>query len=165
MFLGFFWFCLPKSWNLRTGKHTQYLRQESYSENQRARSYINQLSTLGALCSKLNDDLMCRAAALNLNAKQCQLYMQEGRRKVEATSFTHYHETLSNKMLIQWRTHVLGPCRKPNFISIQWVEHPKPYPVLIHWWVLYAILFFAGVQPAFLHVQLYSTFLHCGGIP
>ena len=55
-------------------------------------------ANLVALRLKLNDELMCLTASLNLNAKQCREYMNEGERKVEATSSTRFHNTLSNKI-------------------------------------------------------------------
>ena len=54
--------------------------------------------TLVAFCLKLNDELMFLTTSLNLNAKYCRQHMQEGRRTVEGTGSTRYHNTLWNKI-------------------------------------------------------------------
>ena len=62
---------------------------------------------------------MCLTTSLNLNAKQCQKYMQECGRKVKATVCTRFHNTLWNKIgsdrtsyLIHGQIHTFGFCRK-----------------------------------------------------
>ena len=58
--------------------------------------------------------------------------------KIEAAGSTRFHITLWEKnlcgshLLIHWRTHTLGFCRKPNPISIQWLGHPNPNSLLLH---------------------------------
>ena len=41
---------------------------------------------------------MCLTASLNLNAKKCREYMQEGGLKVEATGSTRFHNTLAGSV-------------------------------------------------------------------
>ena len=59
--------------------------------------------------------------------------------KIEATGSTRFHNTLWKKnlfgsyLLIHWRTHTLGLCRKPNPISIRWLGHPNPNSLLLHY--------------------------------
>ena len=60
--------------------------------------------------------------------------------KIEATGSTRFHNTLweenlfGSHLLIHWRTHTLGFCRKPNPISIRWLGHPNPNSFLLHYW-------------------------------
>ena len=49
--------------------------------------------TLVAICLKVIDKFMCLTGSVNLNAKQYRQYMQERRRKVEATGSARYQNT------------------------------------------------------------------------
>ena len=110
--------------------------------------------------------------------------------KIEATGSTSFHNAFLKKnlfgshLLIHWRTHTLGFCRKPNPISIRWLGHSNPnslffiteaYPVLIHWWVVYAILLLCWSTACFIallsstqhfyNAELYPILILCWGIP
>ena len=111
--------------------------------------------------------------------------------KIGATGSTRFHNTLWKKsligshFLIHWRTHTLGFRRKPNPISIRWLGHTKiqtiyyciteAYPVLIHWWVVYAILLLCWSTACFITLlsytqhfyiaELYAILIHCWCMP
>ena len=92
-----------------------------------------------------------------MSGKKRRQYMQESRREVEATGSTRYHKTLlvridlESHLLWQWWTQKKGLTESPtlsHFNASDTQVHTfhyyitKVYPVLIHWWVVYAILLF-----------------------
>ena len=107
--------------------------------------------------------------------------MQEGRRKVEATGSTRFHSKLLEQsllglhLLIHWRTHTLGFCRKPNRISILWLGHPNAKHILFHYWSIASLNTLVGSIRYFIIllkyslfyyiVELYPVILHCWAIP
>ena len=94
MFSCFLGVSIHKSRNLSTSNHTNDW-DRSLSLKIKGHWAISTIfSTLVAKGLKLKDDLMCLTASLKL--KQCREYMQEGGRKVEATSSTRFHITLWN---------------------------------------------------------------------
>ena len=143
-----------------------------------------------ALCLKLEDEFLCLSASHNLNAKKCRDYKQEGGQKFEANGSTRYHITLWNKV---------GSGRTPWYIDglIHSVSGGSPtlshfddsntpmqtlyyciteaYPVLKHWWVVYAIILLCwstacfitllGFTQQFYIAELYRIPIHFWGIP
>ena len=94
-FQAFFCVCLPKSWNLKPTKHTKFFetgvlvwKSKNMKPNRSIFFFI-----LVAICLNAKDELMCLTFSVNLNGKSCRQYMQEGRRKIEATGPTRYRST------------------------------------------------------------------------
>ena len=110
--------------------------------------------TLVAKCFKPNDEFMLPTASLHLNVKQCQEYMQEGERKLEATVSAHFHNTLRKKtaqiarlqtltdsytrFLLNAQPFLTFVTRTPK--SILYIITLPKYTVLIHWGIVYANL-------------------------
>ena len=100
--------------------------------------------------------------------------------KIEATGSTCFHKILWEKnlfgshLLMHWRTHTLGFCRKPNPISIRWLGHPNPNSLLLHYRSRPCLNTLVGsvrylnsrlkYRPFHYIVELYPTFLHCWAI-
>ena len=146
VFSDFQWVCLHKFWKLSTSKHTKWLKQESWFENQKTSSHISHFSfTLVAIRIKLKDELMCPTESPNLNAKWCRECMQEGGWKLS------------------------------NPISIRWLGHPNPNSLLLHSRSIPCLDTLVGsgrylitlLKCRLFHyiVELYPTFLHCWAIP
>ena len=101
--------------------------------------------------------------------------------KNEATGSTRFHLTLWKKnlsgshLLVHWRTHTLGFCRKPNLISIRWLGHPNPNSLLLHYRCITSLNTLVGsvrylitlLKYGLFHyiIELYRTFLHCWATP
>ena len=137
VFSGFLWVFLHKSWSLSTSKHTKWLKQESWFENQRTWSHIDQFSF--CFGGRMLTAKWWIHVFYGFSEFECQKLwdcMQEGGRK--------------------------------NCITVV-------YPVLIHWWVVDAILLLCWSTACFITLlsftqqfyiaELYLILLHCRGIP
>ena len=111
--------------------------------------------TLLALCIKLNDELMCLTASLNLNVKQFPECMQEGgwklRRLVLHAFIIHCGKKICSDCSSQYIEGLIhsvsneSPTLSQIYdsdtqILILYSCITEAYPVLKHWWVVYAIL-------------------------
>ena len=81
---------------------------------------------------------------------------------------------LGFQLLIHWRTHSLGFCRKPNHISIRWLGHPNPNSLISHSRSIPCLNTLVGsvrdlvtlLKYSLFHyiVEFYPTCLHCWAI-
>ena len=105
--------------------------------------------------------------------------MQEGGRKVEATSSTRYHNTLWVKIGLDRPSKTLTDayirfCRKPNLNSIQWLGHPIAIHLFVHYQNTPCLITLVGslrypitllkYRLFYWIVELYPTLLHCWAI-
>ena len=147
MFPGFLWVCLHKSWCLSTSKHTKWLRQESWIENQRLWSHINNFFYFGSNMLKAEWWTHVSYGLMSNNAKCiCRKVGKRLRRPALHGFIIHCGtkstwiatpNTLKNsyiRFLSKAQPHVnfmtQTPKSKPYFIKL-----PK-YAVLIHSWVV-----------------------------
>ena len=82
---------------------------------------------------------------------------------------------LESHVLIHWRTHTYGFCRKPNPISIRWLGHPNPNSLILQYRSIPCLNKLVGsvrylitlLEYRLFHylVELYPTFLHYWAIP
>ena len=78
---------------------------------------------------------------------------------------------LGSHLLLHWRTHTLGCCRKPYHISFRWLGHPNPKSLLLHYRSIPCLNILVGsvgylitlLKYSLFHyiVEVYPKNLHC----